>query len=68
MSPVNTAMTGGYLINLPCSGGECYEMVESDNEEDEDGKNGESEEISGDIVCNQDTMEDILHGYNADDE
>ena len=43
-------------------------MVESDNEEDEDGKNGESEEISGDIVCNQDTMEDILHGYNADDE
>jgi hypothetical protein len=71
VSPVHTdtAMSWGYFNNPCCSDDECHVMVESDSEEDEDGKNNESEEISGTIACNRELMmEDILHGYYVDDE
>jgi len=66
MSPVDTDLTWGHNNQLNFANS-CV-MYESDSDDEEDGTNGESEEISAEEVHLQVlTDDDILNGYVPDD-
>lgn len=70
MSPIGATIESNLGNNQPlCEAGFQIDNAHFESEDDEDGINGELEEISADVLeFQQLTEEDILHGYTADEQ